>query len=208
MFKADVGMSGNVATQVFRGPVKTTAPRSWRIRNTFRREYLKGWLGVILARRLSKHFHIVTNQPTLSAVLIKANGDQVDFGVIGVGRVVTTAFVEYQVDEMVAETTAWGDFKFHDSGEGTTAAVIGDTDIETTDGETAATGSQLEGATGEIYKSVGTIAYSTTKAITEHGLFNIVTAGILMDRHVFAAINVNNGDSIQFTYELTIDDGG
>ena len=60
----------------------------------------------------------------------------------------------------------------------------------------------------EIYKSVGTITYTTTKAITEHGLFNIVTAGILMDRHTFTAINVVNTDQIEFTYELTVNDGG
>ena len=180
----------------------------WTIKNRIRGEYLKGWLGVFLARGLSKHFHISTYQPRLSAVLIRTNGDVIDYGQIGVGRLVTTAFVEYQVDERVAETSAWGDFKFHDSGIGTTAAAITDTDIETTDGETRATGTQLEGATGEIYKSVGTISYTTTKAITEHILANIATAGICLDRHVFSAINVENGDSIQFTYEYTIDDGG
>jgi hypothetical protein len=180
----------------------------WTIKNRMRAEYMKGWLGVFLARGLSKNFHIATIQPRLSALLIRANGDVIDYGIIGIGRVVTTAFAEYQVDEMVAETSAWGDFKFHDSGVGVTGAAIGDTDIETTDGESRATGSQLEGATGEIYKSVGTITYSTTKAITEHGLLNIAAGGILLDRHVFAAVNVINGDSIQFTYEYTIDDGG
>jgi len=39
--------------------------------------------------------------------------------------------------------------------------------------------------------------------VTEHGLFNASSAGTLMDRTVFSAINVVNGDSIQFTYELT-----
>ena len=180
----------------------------WTIKNRMRGEYLKGWLGVFLAGRLSKHFHIATMQPRLSAILIRGNGEVIDYGQIGIGRLVTTAFVEYQVDEMVAETSAWGDFKFHDSGVGTTPAAIGDTDIETTDGETRATGTQLEGATAEIYKSVGTISYTSTKAITEHILANIATAGICLDRHVFAAVNVENGDSIQFTYEYTIDDGG
>jgi len=49
---------------------------------------------------------------------------------------------------------------------------------------------------------VGTISYTTTKAITEHGLFNAATAGTLLDRTVFTVINVVSGDSIQFTYEL------
>ena len=46
-------------------------------------------------------------------------------------RVVTTAFVNYLVDNLIADTTAWGDFKFHDSGIGTNAEAIGDTALQT-----------------------------------------------------------------------------
>jgi len=205
MLNSRIGMSGQLGTKLIKAQ---KAPLSWRVSNKLRGEYLKGWLGDFLAGGLSHWFGTITYRPRLYARLVKADGQVINYGQIGIGRLVTTAFVEYQVDEMVAETSAWGDFKFHDSGVGTTAAAIGDTDIETTDGESRVTGTQLEGATGEIYKSVGTISYTTTKAITEHGLLNIVTGGILLDRHVFAAINVENGDSIQFTYELTIDDGG
>ena len=205
MLNSSMGMSGQLGTKLIKAPM---APLSWRVKNALRKEYVVGWLGNAFAHQLSKHFHTVTYQPRLYARLIRRDGEVIDYGTIGVGRLVTTAFVEYQVDIMIADATAWGDFKFHDSGIGTTAAAITDTDIETTDAETRATGTQLEGATAEIYKSVGTISYTTTKAITEHGLMNIVTAGILLDRHVFSAINVENGDSIQFTYELTIDDGG
>ena len=205
MFSSKIGMSGQLNAKLIKAP---KAPLSWRVRNVTRPDYIKGRIGNFIAHQFSRAFHTVTYQPRLYARLIRRDGEVIDYGMIGVGRLVTTAFVEYQVDEMVAETSAWGDFKFHDSGVGVTGAAIGDTDIETTDGESRATGSQLEGATGEIYKSVGTISYTTTKAITEHGLMNIATAGILLDRHTFAAINVENGDSIQFTYELTIDDGG
>ena len=31
---------------------------------------------------------------------------------------------------------------------------------------------------------------------------------VMWDHKVFAAINVNNGDSIQFTYQLTVNSGG
>jgi len=58
------------------------------------------------------------------------------------------------------------------------------------------------------YVSVGTISYTTTKAITEHGLFNTADSTVLMDRTVFSAINVVDGDSIQFTYTLTVTAGG
>ena len=204
MLNSNIGVSGNVGTKLIKAPM---APLAWQIENKTRWGYLFGRATNWLAKGLTKFSGIPTLTSELKVKLIRANGEMVDYGVVSY-RLVTTAFVEYMVDEMVAETSAWGDFKFHDSGVGTTAAAVGDTDIETTDGESRATGTQLEGATGEIYKSVGTISYTTTKAITEHGLLNIVTAGILLDRHVFSAINVDNGDSIQFTYELTVSDGG
>ena len=143
----------------------------------------------------------------LSLRLLRKNGDVIDYGVVEY-RLVTTAWVNFLIDNLVTETAELGDLKFHDSGIGTTPAAIGDTDIETTDGETRATGTQLEGASPNIYKSVGTIAYTTTKAITEHVLATIVTAGTIIDRHVFSAVNVENGDSIQFTYEWTANSGG
>jgi len=114
--------------------------------------------------------------------------------------------VNFVVDQLQTETSVFGDFKYHDSGEGSTAENITDTDIETTDGESRATGTQTEGA-ANAYVSVGTISYTTTKAIVEHGLFNASTGVTLMDRSVFSAINVVNGDSIQFTYTLTLTAG-
>ena len=199
-----VSMSGRLSARVIRAP---RAPLSWRLRNTLRSSFILG----LLANKSAKAFSKLTGIPTLTAELyarlIKADGQVINYGLLS-SRLVTSAFVNYMVDELQAETTAWGDFKFHDSGVGVTAENITDTDIETTDGESRVTGTQVEGASANIYRSVGTIAYTTTKAITEHGLFNIVTGGVLLDRSVFAAINVGNGDSIQFTFELSCTAGG
>lgn len=133
-------------------------------------------------------------------------GFKTNLGVLGY-RVVTNAFVNFVVDQLQTESSVFGDFKFHDSGVGTTAENAADTAIETTDGESRATGTQTESA-ANAYRSVGTISYTTTKAITEHGLFNDSSAGTLMDRTVFSAVNVVNGESIQFTYTLTLTAGG
>jgi hypothetical protein len=122
-------------------------------------------------------------------------------------RVVTNAFVAFVVDQLQTETSVFGDFKYHDAGVGTTDPVAGDTGIETTDGESRVAGTQTE-SSAPVYVSVGTISYTSTKAITEHGLFNDATTGTLMDRSEFAAINVVSGDSIQFTYSLTLSAGG
>ena len=145
---------------------------------------------------------------TLRALHIAHDGAVTDYGLISC-NLVTTAFVNDMVDELITETATWGDYKFHDSGVGVTGAAVGDVDIETTDGESRATGTQVEDA-ANIYESVGTISYTSTKAITEHGLFNVVTDATptLMDRHTFAAINVVNGDSVQFTFDLTCTAGG
>lgn len=153
---------------------------------------------------------LTTAQATLAAVHIKADGTRQNLGIVA-RRKVTKAFVINMVAAMVAADGAganatWNDYKYHDSGVGTTAESNADTAIETTDGESRATGTQVDNssASAGIYTSVGTIAYTTTKAITEHGLFNASTAGTLLDRSVFTAVNVVNGDSIQFTYTLTV----
>ena len=163
-------------------------------------------VGVFLVQPVARFFGLMTAYGRLEAVLVKTDGKRINYGVLGY-RLVTTAFVNFVVDQLQTETSVFGDFKYHDSGVGITDPAIGDTDIETTDGEARATGTQTEGA-ANAYVSVGTISYTTTKAITEHGLFNASTGVTLMDRSEFAAINVVNGDSIQFTYTLTVSAGG
>jgi len=115
---------------------------------------------------------------------------------------VTTAFVNNIVDNLVTETSAFGDYKFHDSGTGTNAESNGDTAMQTATGITRETGTQEEGSETYEYKSVATHTYDGTYAITEHGLFNIVAAGVLMDRTVFSAVNVVNLDQIEFTFTI------
>ncbi len=187
--------------------VKAQGPGlGWWVRNYLRWGFLKGWLGVMVVVPIARLFGIMTAYGRLEAVLFKADGRVVRFGLLDF-RMITTAFVDFVTDQLQTETSVFGDFKYHDSGVGTTDPAITDTDIETTDGESRATGTQAENA-HNIYESVGTISYTTTKAITEHGLFNASTGVTLMDRSEFAAINVVSGDSIQFTYRLTLTAGG
>ena len=176
----------------------------YRLINTLRLSWLRGYLAMQLAKLISVA-GVLAAYSQLTAVKIHRDGHREYLGVLG-RRVVTTAFVDFVVDQLQTETAVFGDFKYHDSGVGITGELIGDTGIETTDGESRATGTQTESA-ANAYRSVATISYTTTKAITEHGLFNDVTAGTLMDRTVFAALNVVNGDAIQFTYTLTLTAG-
>lgn len=203
VINSEVGSSGSLKTKVIRRYQK--APLGWKIRNSIRPSF---WLGAI-ANFCAYVFTQVTGIPTMTAVLrakkILPGGQIVDYGII-CHRVVTTAFVNYLTDEFQL-ASAVDAFTFHGSGTGTNAEAVGDTALQTAV-ESRDDGSQTEGASANIYRTVGTVAYTATRAITEHGLFSASTGGTLMDRSVFSAINVDNGDSIQFTYDLTTNSGG
>ena len=143
----------------------------------------------------------------LYARVIRNDGNIEDLGLIS-ERVVTDVFVQYLVDSMQDSTTYPMDvFKWHASGTGTTAESASDTALEN-EVESRAEGTQTEGSSANIYKSVATITYSASYSITEHGVFSASTGGTLLDRSVFSAINVDANDSIEFTYELTVNSGG
>ncbi len=142
----------------------------------------------------------------LTARVRHADGSWTDVGLLS-ERVVTDAWVALLVDDLQASQAAQHTMKYHANGTGVGAEAASDTALGT-ETDTRATGTQTEGATANIYKSVGTISQTATRAITEHGLLSASSAGTLMDRSVFSAINVDNGDSIEFTYELTCTAGG
>ena len=200
--ESSIGFGGKVGAKKITAP---KAPLSWRLRNWSRGQFIGGLLANQAAHVFSKVTGIPTLRSQLSVRLLGIDGTVIDYGIVD-RKLVTTAFVTFMVVNLAADTTEWGDFKYHDSGVGVTGAAIGDTDIETTDNETRATGTQVNA--DPIYRSVGTITYSGTLAITEHGLFSKATGTTLMDRHTFTAINVENTDSIEFTYELTVSSGG
>ncbi len=146
----------------------------------------------------------------LYARVIREDGSVKELGLIG-DKGVTTEFCEDIVDNLIAEVSTFGDYFHHVSGTGSGAEDNGDTASTFTSPEPNPLdpGTQVE-ASSVIYRSIATVAYVGTKIIREHGLLNNTTllSGTLMDRTVFAAINVDNGDSIQFTYELTCTAGG
>lgn len=174
----------------------------WKIKNNLRFQHIKTLIAVMIFAPLARTMGLFVGYGKLTLRLIKSDGQIVNYGVVGY-RLVTNAFNQFLVDQFQAESSEVGDFKFHDSGVGTTAENAADTDIETTDGEARVAGTQTEGDPDE-YVSVGTITYGSALAITEHGLFSQLTGGTLLDRTVFAAVNVGVGDSIEFTYTLAL----
>ncbi len=101
------------------------------------------------------------------------------------------------------------------SGTGTVAAAEGDVGLgaEITTGlnpdSTRPSCSVVgEGASANIRRCQATVSYDATLAVTEWGLCNQASTAAcpnLFSRIVFSAVNVNSGDSIQFTYDLTVE---
>jgi len=198
MLRSTVGPTGAVSMRVIRAPKIDVL---WKMRN-----FINVWRGA-WRFAIADFLGIATLKGRLYLKINKADGSTLDYGLVST-RVVTTAFVNEMVDQLVAEDATWGDFRWHDSGIGTTGAAVGDTDIETTDGQSRAEDAVAEESAANIYKTIATISYDGGYAITEHGVFNAEASGELMDRHVFSAVNVVDGDSIEFTYELTVSAGG
>lgn len=193
---ATIGSRGDLAARLL--PAPGPGPL-WRLRNL--PNWLRGWR-VFVARLLA----IPTYYGELAIRVIKADGRVVNYGTVSY-RVVTSAFAADVVDNLQAAAASFQAYDFHDSGTGSTAEASGDTALVTPVGIARVSGTASEPATNQ-YRSVATISYTGTAALREHGLFNASSAGTLMDRTVFAAINVENGDSVQFTYTLTVTAGG
>ncbi len=96
-------------------------------------------------------------------------------------------------------------------GIGTTAAAIGDTTLEseiTTNGgqRAAATASRVTtDTTNDTARLVYTWTFTGSFAVTEAGALNAASAGVLLNRQVFTAVNVVSGDSLQVTVDVDVD---
>ena len=94
-------------------------------------------------------------------------------------------------------------------GVGIVAAAVTDTALGTESAPTTAGGRTVgtesrvtTTVTSDTYQVAGTVTAGSTLAITEAGLFDAVTAGNMLIRSVFTAVNVVSGDSIAYTFQL------
>jgi hypothetical protein len=142
---------------------------------------------------------------TLSLVHIKADGTRIDHGIVS-RKKVTQAFVKRIAAQMAVSFSGADPFKWHAAGTGGTAESNADTAMSVDSGVARFAGTQVDSSTGTTgnYTSVGTLAFVSSLTIVEHGLFSLVTGGTLLDRSVFGGIAVVSGDSVQFTYQLTL----
>lgn len=185
----------------------------WRLSNWMRPSFILGLLFTLLALAVSK----LSGIPTITSKLrakVKRGGEWTDYGVVS-RRVVTTAGVTYLCANWQGGAQDIKLFNFHGCGTGVTAEAIGDTTLVTESttalnpDSTRATGTKTNPA-GNQLQTVGTLTFDASAAVTEHGIFTQAATGggTLWDRSLFSAINVSNGDSIQFTYVVTFNSGG
>jgi hypothetical protein len=179
----------------------------WRLRNL--RHLWRGIRRVGLARTL----RLPTMYGQLWLTVIRSDGAIVDLGLASL-RVVTTAGVNFLVDAMQG-TVEPEILKYHGIGTGNTAEAAADTALVTESttalnpDNTRATGSLTEGASANIFRTVGTLTADATIAAVEHGIFSQAATGggTLLDRSVFSTVNLASGDSLQATYDLTFTAG-
>lgn len=144
----------------------------------------------------------------LSAVHRNRRGQELDEFDFGSG-LVTTAGVVYLAADFAGGANDINAFTYHAVGIGVTAPVIGNTAMENVTGCPArVSGTASTPGSTNIWQSQATVSFTSGLAITEWGLLSASSGGTLWDRKTFTAINVVNGDSIQFTYQLTCTAGG
>lgn len=125
-----------------------------------------------------------------------------DYGLVSCKKV-TTVFANYVVTSLAASTAAFANFKFHDMGDNANAELNSHTALLNSR-ETRVSGNQQNNG-ANIYQSIATITATAGYTVQEHGLFNIISAGVMMDRNLVpnAPVVIAN-DTVQFTYELTV----
>lgn len=144
---------------------------------------------------------------TLGIRVLRRDGTVEDRGVVS-RKKVTDDFVALIVDALQGLAVDYDTFKWHDSGTDNTPEAAADDALKAPCGDARSEGTQIEGATANVYKSVATHTYGGAYTIVEHGLFNAAAVGTLMDRSVFTGVVVASGDRIEFTYQLTFTAGG
>lgn len=208
-----VAMSGGVSNKVISGNVK--APWQWKVRNAARLGFIQGYVGVRVAKLLPKVFPITTMTSELRLKSYHADAHQwIDYGTVGY-KVVTNLGAELIVDAF-QNTFELETFIQHGTGSGSAAEAGADTDLETphttvlNPDNVRGVGTTTEGSAPSIWETVATNTYDAAAIVREHGIFNQTdpSGGSLFDRTIFAEINLGNGDSLQSTYDLTVNAGG
>lgn len=124
------------------------------------------------------------------------NGEKVQ----DVDNLVVTAGREFVASRMTG--TAAGVMSHMAVGTGAVAAAVGNTTLGTESGRVANTSAVVTGAS--IAYTATFPAGTATAALTEAGIFNASSAGTMLCRTVFSAINKGAADSLTIVWTVTV----
>jgi hypothetical protein len=165
------------------------------------RAYYKAVLGhdlhvSVWASLYVQHYHASEYDPFTGKL-----GWLENVGLVSQGKI-TTAFRDFEINNLVTDTTLYGDFKYHEVGLSATAEANTQTALLSTTGIARVAGTQTVFA-ADTYQSIATITADTNETWQEHGVFNAATVGTLLDRSVISpVIVVSVGDTATFTYQF------
>jgi hypothetical protein len=143
-----------------------------------------------------KHFHAAQRDPFTGKL-----GWLENIGLASKGKV-TVAFRDFETAQLVTETSAYGDFKWHEVGISAQGEVNTDQALITPTGIARVAGTQVDGV--GTYTTVATIEADAIEVWYEHGVFNAVSGVTMLDRSLIdPPPAVVPGDTVQFTYVMT-----
>jgi hypothetical protein len=209
MFNSRVAMSGSLTYKVIKCQL---APLSWRVKNTLRWAFIKGWIAYTLAPIMAKYLGVATITSKLEGRVKKADGTWINYGVLGYRQVTTVGITAMALS--FGTQASPGDFFYHGLGTGAGAEGAANTTLSTeatteyaTD-NVRATGTHTESA--GVYTTVATNTVDGALACTEHGIFSQASnaGGSLLDKTLFSVVNLASGDAFQTTFNLTFTAGG
>ena len=89
-------------------------------------------------------------------------------------------------------------------GTGTTTATATDTTLETESMREQGTGTRTTTTvTNDTAHLEATFNITSTLAITESGMFNAASSGVMLNRTTFSAVNLNNGDVVVVKWDIS-----
>lgn len=130
-------------------------------------------------------------------------------------KVITTAGVNFLVDAW-QNLVELENMKFHGIGTSTTAenssqtALGAELTTQYNPDNTRATGSLAEGASANIFRTVGTNTVDAAVTVEEHGIFNQAATGggTMWDRSLTGSKALSSGEGLESTYDMTASAGG
>ena len=120
--------------------------------------------------------------------------------------VVTNAGVNLMAADWTNTTATLKLMNYHDTGTGTLTPLAADTALQLPTGMTRGIGNQANST--NIYTTTANVSFTSTFLITEWGLFSAAASGTMWDHKTWSGTSVNNGDILQFVYQLSITSGG